>query len=176
VRLRWKIGPASYVETYEHRLAAGVPSTLDLAEQFHLSAGNVSRALRECGVRPRARPGHPALDQARQGVHARDGMRCWRCGRSAVWSSPHVHHRKLRSQGGRDAPSNLLLLCGDCHGWVHGHPRLARLAGWIVSRSSTPADVPAWCEPLAGWYRLDDDYGRHRADNGVPAPVEALCR
>lgn len=32
----------------------------------------------------------------------------------------HVHHRKLRSQGGSDVESNLRWLCGFCHDTAHG--------------------------------------------------------
>ena len=32
----------------------------------------------------------------------------------------HVHHRVFRSQGGDDAPENLVWLCGVCHDEAHG--------------------------------------------------------
>lgn len=44
----------------------------------------------------------------------------------------HMHHRKLRSQGGTDTVGNLMHVCGWCHRWVHEHPREARSRGWIV--------------------------------------------
>lgn len=43
----------------------------------------------------------------------------------------HVHHRKLRSQGGKDTVGNLMHVCAWCHRWVHEHPREARKRGWI---------------------------------------------
>jgi hypothetical protein len=72
-------------------------------------------------------------------VHRRDKDRCVRCGLSAN----HVHHRKLRSAGGRHTLANLILLCHRCHTWVHGHVVLARVDGWILSRyTADPATEP----------------------------------
>jgi hypothetical protein len=41
-----------------------------------------------------------------------DGGRCWRCGTTKNVQRCHIIPH---SQGGRDEPSNLLLLCRDCH-------------------------------------------------------------
>lgn len=63
-------------------------------------------------------------------------------------------------------PSNLITLCGSgttgCHGWVHGHPREARLNGWIVSkyRAAETVSIPVlYGQPdRAGWHTLTDDH------------------
>ena len=41
-----------------------------------------------------------------------DGGRCWRCGTTKNVQRCHIIPH---SQGGGDEPSNLLLLCRDCH-------------------------------------------------------------
>jgi len=43
---------------------------------------------------------------------AKDGGRCWRCGTTKNVQRCHI---VPHSQGGEDHPSNLLLLCRDCH-------------------------------------------------------------
>jgi hypothetical protein len=82
-------------------------------------------------------------------VLERDQFCCARCGtglhgeRGVDYS---VHHRKLRSQGGTNCPSNLISLCGHgsagCHGLVHGGPTAAREAGWLVSATDDPLLMP----------------------------------
>lgn len=44
----------------------------------------------------------------------------------------HRHHRKMRSQGGSDDPSNLLAVCWACHRWIHDHPSVSYGRGWLV--------------------------------------------
>jgi hypothetical protein len=90
----------------------------------------------------------------------RDGGRCVRCARGVIVSPRSCHHRQLKSQGGPDGPANRATTCGSgttgCHGWIHSHPRLARLAGWMVSAHSDPAKIPIWiC--YEGWHLLGED-------------------
>jgi len=51
--------------------------------------------------------------------------------------SQHIHHRRLRSQGGDNDFSNLLPMCWRCHDAVH-----ANQAGLIVGRTEDPRRVP----------------------------------
>lgn len=90
-------------------------------------------------------------------VHARSGYRCEGCG----GHSHHLHHRKLRSQGGGHEVSNILGLCRPCHDWAHQHPALARERGWIVKGSRDPREVPARIKTHHGvrWGLLDDEGG-----------------
>lgn len=44
----------------------------------------------------------------------------------------HVHHRKLRSQGGKDELDNLILLCEWCHEYIHKNPAESYEVGWLV--------------------------------------------
>lgn len=49
----------------------------------------------------------------------RDGYKC-KSGRKGKHSSKlHVHHIQFRSNGGTDAPSNLITLCETCHADLH---------------------------------------------------------
>lgn len=97
-------------------------------------------------------------------VTDRSGGSCERCGnplrgeRGVDWS---IHHRKNRSQGGRNVASNLLVLCGDgssgCHGWVTEHPALAGDEGTHVPSWLDPAEVPVTTLGRTVW--LADDGG-----------------
>ena len=98
----------------------------------------------------------------------RDDDRC-------AWSSLHiksgpmgahsVHHRKLRSQGGTNAPSNLVTTTGTgttgIHGEIHADPATATVLGYIVPSHQDPAQTPIFRNaPFGagyGWYLQDDD-------------------
>lgn len=72
-------------------------------------------------------------------VWERDGMRCVLCGWTVSLATAEVHHRKLRSRGGRDDHPNCLTLCPRCHhDKVHGFPVWATVVGLMV---------PAWADP-----------------------------
>lgn len=53
------------------------------------------------------------------------------------------HHIQRRSQGGRDIPENLIVLCRAHHDWVHEHPLLAEEFGLL--RRSGPGCVLLCC-------------------------------
>lgn len=80
---------------------------------------------------------------ARLIVKDRAGVRCERCGTpnpTGEW-----HHRRSRSTRGQHqhCPCNGVWLCMTCHQWVHAHPLMARLSGWIVSRhAERPQEFP----------------------------------
>jgi hypothetical protein len=81
-------------------------------------------------------------DESRVLVGTRDGNRCQRCG---VPCAPHWHHRRSRSvhDDHTHCSCNGVLLCPECHGWVHAHPQMARETGFIVSRSASfPGLIP----------------------------------
>lgn len=69
----------------------------------------------------------------------------------AVTRDYSIHHRLLRSQGGTNAPANLLTLCGSgvtgCHGWVHANPGIAYELGLLVHPWDDPEAVPVLTEP-----------------------------
>lgn len=68
---------------------------------------------------------HPSL---RSEVMRSTGGKCVLCPRDAA----HLHHRKLRSQGGTDDPDNLIPLCNGCHETIHANPEWAMEHGLIV--------------------------------------------
>jgi hypothetical protein len=95
----------------------------------------------------------------RQAVQARDWMRCVRCGHLLTWKPGHVHHRVLGNRS-QNAAWNLILLCSDCHGFVHAHPVEAATDGYIVSRFwAAPESVPVvYNQPgRTGLFTLGDD-------------------
>lgn len=77
-------------------------------------------------------------------VLVRAAGRCERCGSPA--QSPALHHRKLRSRGGKDELSNVVALHHACHnlttGSVHLSPKKATTEGWLVSSWDDPATTP----------------------------------
>jgi hypothetical protein len=52
------------------------------------------------------------------------------------------HHRLLKSHGGKDTVSNLILIHHKCHMDAHANPKRAMLHGWIVPSWATPLDYP----------------------------------
>lgn len=88
----------------------------------------------------------PALKQE---VRERDGFRCQACGATGV--PLHVHHRKLRSQGGTEQMENLVSVCDECHRFIHDNVAWSKERGFILSSWVDPQTVslrPA--PPLAG--------------------------
>lgn len=82
----------------------------------------------------------------REQTLARDLGRCVRCGRFLPPGVAHLHHRKLRSQGGPGTIENAVTLCPQHHGWVHAHPAEARHLGLIVPSWADPE-----CTPVVTW-------------------------
>jgi 5-methylcytosine-specific restriction endonuclease McrA len=82
-----------------------------------------------------------------QAVKRRSRGRCERCGTAPA---TQLHHRRLRSQGGRNTLENLVDLCAPCHNAsadaIHANVDWAHRHGWIVPSWQDPADV----EPVVG--------------------------
>lgn len=76
----------------------------------------------------------PVPPKVRAEVEERSGGRCEmptlavRCPMRAT----HMHHRKMRSQGGDHSAANLLHLCGFHHDYIHAHPAESYANGWLV--------------------------------------------
>lgn len=49
-----------------------------------------------------------------------------------TFKAQHIHHRKMRSQGGGHTPSNCVLICYRCHDWIHKHPAVSYERGFLV--------------------------------------------
>lgn len=54
----------------------------------------------------------------------------------------HMHHRKLRSQGGEHTVVNLVHVCERCHTYAHSCPAEANTNGWIVRSTYDPRYAP----------------------------------
>lgn len=104
-------------------------------------------------VRVRKRSG---MAEARRESFGRSGGLCALCvaGNSVVVSvATDAHHRKLRSQGGKDEAANLLPVCSwHHHSVIHGYPEVAKEQGWIVPMWDVVFpwwELPFWTERRA---------------------------
>jgi HNH endonuclease len=77
-------------------------------------------------------------------VLARAKGYCEVCGQSVL--HPNLHHRKLKSQGGKDEVSNLIAVHNYCHAIssksIHMNPKNSMLKGYIVPSYATPSEYP----------------------------------
>lgn len=57
-----------------------------------------------------------------------------------------LHHRKLKSRGGKDSVSNLMRVHHSCHnmstGSIHANPQWAEDKGYMVASWQEPHEVP----------------------------------
>jgi hypothetical protein len=78
-------------------------------------------------------------------VEERAGGYCEVCGHPAL-PSMALHHRKLRSRGGQDTPSNLIRIHHGCHNLrsdsIHHNPEGASQKGWMVGSWQEPHLTP----------------------------------
>jgi hypothetical protein len=77
----------------------------------------------------------------------RDGYACACCGQSVIGQVYSLQHRKRRSQGGGNSPSNLLTVLGDgttgCHARIDSRADPHdEAAGYTVRSFDDPAKVP----------------------------------
>lgn len=89
----------------------------DCLKALHERSRVRARAKAKAKARPKARKVSSLDPAVRRLVRARDGNVCRWCGKRGE----QVHHVLYRSQGGPDEPSNLILLCMEHHGVVHGN-------------------------------------------------------
>jgi len=70
---------------------------------------------------------------------------CEKCGAS-LYETFALHHRKLKSRGGKDVIENLLALHHECHNLgtnsVHLNVKVATENGWMVATHANPEEVP----------------------------------
>lgn len=85
-----------------------------------------------------------------EAVLSRAGNYCEACGQSG--SDFALHHRRLKSQGGKDEVCNLIAVHHKCHNLgtnsIHMRPKVAIERGQIV---------PSWAEPSAFPLTLSDE-------------------
>lgn len=71
--------------------------------------------------------------KARRDAMHRSGGRCHASiAQTCSGHAEHVHHMKLRSQGGTNELSNLLVCCFSCHEWIHRNPEEAAKKGFLI--------------------------------------------
>lgn len=89
------------------------------------------------------------LAKSRRIVRERSGGQCEfpGCNRPAA----HAHHKRLRSQGGSDAPENLVDLCEPCHSRIHDNPHWANELGLIQRTGDPDPDQTAIGKSLTTW-------------------------
>lgn len=76
-------------------------------------------------------------------VKERSEGRCEAMNRSTCTGfGEHLHHRQLRSQGGKHTIPNLVDVCAPCHSWFHREVAEAVTQGWIVRSTHDPATTP----------------------------------
>lgn len=92
--------------------------------------------------RRREQKAGPSMAELRPILWERCRGVCERCGRHLDYDTFEAHHRKFRSRGGLDRIENLAALCGDDHRWAHANNREAGLAGFTVTRTANPAEIP----------------------------------
>ena len=67
---------------------------------------------------------------------------CEKCGKSADLA---LHHRQLKSRGGKDEVVNLVAVCHPCHNLatnsIHLNPKKSTETGWIISAYQNPESV-----------------------------------
>ena len=92
-------------------------------------------------------------------VEERAGNYCETCGTPAL-ASMALHHRKLKSRGGKDSVSNLIRVHHGCHNLdtdsIHANPSMATDKGWMVSSWSEPENEP-FLQPDGLWVLLKMD-------------------
>lgn len=93
---------------------------------------------------------------------------CEICGHGGT----NAHHRRNRSQGGRDVLSNLILVCGSgttlCHGAITENPNWAESRGYTIKGTQAVSSETRVFLPLhGGWVLLDDDGGWSEASDAA---------
>ena len=59
----------------------------------------------------------------------------------------HRHHRKRRSQGGDDSPTNVIAIPDELHNWIHANPEKAYQLGLLVRSTDDPAEIEITLPP-----------------------------
>lgn len=73
-----------------------------------------------------------------------------------VGHGQHLHHRKLRSQGGEHTAENCVSVCHVCHTWIHANTGKSYEHGWLVRQWADPAYQPVRIQ--GSWVRLSETY------------------
>lgn len=100
-------------------------------------------------------------------VQERANGYCEVCG--GVMYEGALHHRKLKSRGGKDTVSNLIHIHHGCHNLntdsIHLNPAMAEDKGWMVASWKEPHETPFQL-PDGSWALLLDDGTKKRLGEG----------
>lgn len=107
----------------------------------------------------------------RDQVFAAAGGCCDICGQQLSPKRWECHHRRLRSQGGRDERANLLALHHACHDHAHRNRRWAKECGYIVHRGDEPGERPVWRHGHSWQLPTADGWAACLPNASVPGPV-----
>jgi hypothetical protein len=111
-------------------------------------------------------------DALREAVWVRASGSCERCG-VTLGNTFALHHRLLRSRGGRDELPNLVALHHHCHNLgtdsVHLNPRKATEDGFMVPTGHDPRAIPIRLRDGARVY-LTDEGGYLMTEDGREHP------
>jgi 5-methylcytosine-specific restriction endonuclease McrA len=97
--------------------------------------------LKPARMRVAGRSRNPMPPSVAEAVIARAAGACEAC-RFVLREKGHLHHRKLRSQGGKHTVENLVLVHTACHDAIHLRNELSYQLGLLVRSWLDPADVP----------------------------------
>ncbi len=93
---------------------------------------------------------------------------CEVCGRVAE-PSMALHHRKLKSRGGKNTVSNLIWIHHGCHNLntnsIHSNPQTSQNYGFMVGSWQEPDEVPM-LSPDGTWVLLKNDGSLFRLGEG----------
>jgi hypothetical protein len=194
------LNPGCGLKPYQDEIAARLaligPGWQDSATRHENSGGKEPRFHEACGSwhlypagtglarkpgeraprapgKPRKAPKDTGPDAAtRKLVLERDGYACVCCGRPVTGQVYSLQHRKRRSQGGTNCPSNLLTVLGGgttgCHARIDSRidPH-DEAQGYTVRSHDDPAQIPVMIHSAGGsgclkWLAADGNY----ADTG----------
>ena len=63
-------------------------------------------------------------------------------GAGCGWVPTQIHHRRLRSQGGKHDAVTCVFICEPCHRYSHMNVEESYENGWLVHGWDDPADEP----------------------------------
>ena len=93
--------------------------------------------LRGYGDTKRRRAPDDIPPWVREAVDRRSGGRCeYDLGGRCRDPARQMHHKLMRSQGGKHFVENLLHVCVHHHRWIHDHPAMAYELGYLIRRGA----------------------------------------
>ena len=96
-----------------------------------------AKPVRKVGGGTKRRKGQDGpTDTTKEAVWTRSRGFCEVAAIGCYGPGTQLHHRLMRSQGGRHDAGNLLHVCAMCHDYIHAHPTYAYERGWLLHRET----------------------------------------